>query len=219
MNQVKLNPEQIQIEDIRHYLRDLNSSNHVYKNVLGALKVFFRDFLNRPKVVDSFRFPRPVFRLKIVATKDELQRFFKTIDTEFGKTLFLVYASSGLRRNEVLGLTKESIDFEKRVIIPSGHSGVTKNSYVSFYNWETEQALNKIELGEGRLFNISDRQYKKIWKVAQKKSGLHITAQRLREWFCCEMGNLGISDRYIDAFCRRTPKSVLARHYTDFNPE
>jgi hypothetical protein len=33
------------------------------------------------------------------------------------------------------------------------------------------------------------------------------------------MGNLGVSDRYIDAFCGWTPKSVLARHYTDYNPE
>jgi len=41
----------------------------------------------------------------------------------------------------------------------------------------------------------------------------------LKEWFCCEMGTLGVSDRYIDAFCGRTPKSVLARHYTDYNPE
>ncbi|MBT8172314.1 hypothetical protein KJN74_05540 [Candidatus Bathyarchaeota archaeon] len=33
------------------------------------------------------------------------------------------------------------------------------------------------------------------------------------------MGNLGVPDRYVDAFCGRTPKSVLARHYTDYNPE
>jgi hypothetical protein len=33
------------------------------------------------------------------------------------------------------------------------------------------------------------------------------------------MGVLGVSDRYIDAFCGRTPKSVLARHYTDYNSE
>jgi intergrase/recombinase len=78
--------------------------------------------------------------------------------------------------------------------------------------------LNKIEFGEDRLFNISDRQYKKIWKTAKERSGVRITAQKLREWFCCEMGNLGVSDRYINAFCGRTPKSVLARHYTDYNP-
>jgi integrase len=217
--QVKLNPVDVRIEDIRHYLKDLNSSNHVYKNVLGALKVFFRDFLNRSELVDSFKFPRPTFKPKIVPTKNELKIFYDSINSNVGKALFLVYASSGLRKNEVLGLTKDNIDFEKRMIVPTGHNGITKNSYVSFYNSETEQVLNKFELGEDRLFNISDRQYKKIWKVAQRKSGLHITAQKLREWFCCEMGNLGVSDRYIDAFCGRTPKSVLARHYTDYNPE
>jgi intergrase/recombinase len=105
------------------------------------------------------------------------------------------------------------------MIVRSGHSGVTKNSYVRFHNLETERELNKIELGDDRLFEVSDRQYKKIWKNAQKKSGIHITAQKLREWFRCEMGNLGVSDRYNDTFCGRTSKSVLARHYTDFNPE
>ena len=33
------------------------------------------------------------------------------------------------------------------------------------------------------------------------------------------MANLGIQDRYVDAFCGRTSKSVLARHYTDYSPE
>jgi len=33
------------------------------------------------------------------------------------------------------------------------------------------------------------------------------------------MGRLGVPDRYVDAFCGRVPRSVLARHYTDFSPE
>jgi intergrase/recombinase len=32
------------------------------------------------------------------------------------------------------------------------------------------------------------------------------------------MGEMGVPDRYVDAFCGRTPKSVLARHYTDYSP-
>ena len=92
-------------------------------------------------------------------------------------------------------------------------------SHVMLADNETEKALNRLDLGGDKLFNVSDRQYKKLWKSAQSKSGLHITAKRLRDWFCCEMGSLGVSDRYIDAFCGRTPKSVLARHYTDYNPE
>jgi len=33
------------------------------------------------------------------------------------------------------------------------------------------------------------------------------------------MMRLGVSETYVDAFCGRTPKSVLARHYTDYNQE
>jgi intergrase/recombinase len=54
---------------------------------------------------------------------------------------------------------------------------------------------------------------------ARKKTGINITPQILREWFACEMGRLGVPDRYVDAFCGRVPRSVLARHYTDFSPE
>jgi intergrase/recombinase len=58
-----------------------------------------------------------------------------------------------------------------------------------------------------------------LWKVAKEKTGLNITPQKLRQWFCSEMLRLGISETYVDAFCGRVPKSVLARHYTDFSPE
>lgn len=54
---------------------------------------------------------------------------------------------------------------------------------------------------------------------AREKTGLQITPKVLRDWFCEVMGSLGVSDRYVDAFCGRTPKSVLARHYSDYSPE
>ena len=58
-----------------------------------------------------------------------------------------------------------------------------------------------------------------LWKSAGEKTGLNITPQKLRQWFCSEMMRLGVSESYVDAFCGRVPKSVLARHYTDFSPE
>jgi intergrase/recombinase len=33
------------------------------------------------------------------------------------------------------------------------------------------------------------------------------------------MAEQGVQDRYIDPFCGRTPKSILAKHYTDYSPE
>jgi len=46
-----------------------------------------------------------------------------------------------------------------------------------------------------------------------------ITPQVLRQWFACELGKLGVPDRFVDAFCGRVPRSVLARHYTDYSPD
>jgi len=60
---------------------------------------------------------------------------------------------------------------------------------------------------------------KQLWKIAKEKTDLNITPQRLREWFCSEMLSLGVQETYVDAFCGRVPKSVLARHYTDFSPD
>jgi len=59
----------------------------------------------------------------------------------------------------------------------------------------------------------------KLFLETKLKTGLNITPQVLREWFACEMGKLSVPDRYVDAFCGRVPRSVLARHYTDFIPE
>lgn len=58
-----------------------------------------------------------------------------------------------------------------------------------------------------------------LWKAAQDKTGINITPQKLRQWFCSEMLRLGVSETYVDASCGRVPKSVLARHYTDYSPE
>ena len=42
---------------------------------------------------------------------------------------------------------------------------------------------------------------------------------RSENWFCNEMGKLGVADRYIDASCGRVPRTILGRHYTDYSPE
>ena len=212
---------QVSKEDLRAFLFKFKQ-NHAPATVAGVIKtirIFYRDFLSSPELVDSFKFPNIPYRPKIIPSKSDLQKFYGCLDSKLAEALFLFYASSGLRKGEVLSLNVNDIDFEKRMIIPSNHKGVTKCSYISFFNKETNDAWNKLNLNDDKLFNISDRQYKKLWKSAQRTSGLHITAKRLRDWFCCEMGSLGVSDRYIDAFCGRTPKSVLARHYTDYNPE
>ena len=137
-----------------------------------------------------------------------------------------MYASSGLRKNEIISLKLEDLDLDKRMIIPAIHTGYTKRSWIGFFNEEAKDVLvvhldkcreNPQFFRKVRVFNPSKNPT--MWNVAREKTGLQITPKVLRDWFCCQMGELSVPDRYIDAFCGRIPKSVLARHYTDYSPE
>jgi integrase len=222
---IKKKPNEITREDLRAFLKTLeNYSAAYYKNALMALKVFFRDYMEKPELVESFRFPHQVYKPKHIVSKEQLKEFYEAIETPKERALFLLYATSGLRRQEILSLKPEDIDFEKRMITPSNHLGETKKSWCSFYNEEAEEALNeylatKKHSRSRRIFPMQRHEVVELWKIAKEKTGLDITPQKLRQWFCSEMMRLGVSETYIDAFCGRVPKSVLARHYTDFSPE
>jgi integrase/recombinase XerD len=216
-------PDSISREDLRGYLKSLESySASHYKNALMALKVFFRDFLELPEVVASFRFPHQVFKPKQTVSKEQLKQFYDCLETPKEKALFMLYATTGLRREEILQLKPENIDFSKRMITPNNHEGETKKSWVSFYNEEAEQALQeymktKKHSRSQRLFPMKRDEVVEMRKAARDKTGFSITPQKLRQWFCSEMLRLGVSETYVDAFCGRVPRSILARHYTDFS--
>jgi len=224
LNSMGKDPKLITRDDVRSYLGGFaDKAPATRANVLKSLKVFFRDYLGRPKVVETFRFPRQEINPKQVPSRTDLQRFCEAIPSPRERALFLLYATSGLRKNEVLSLNREDVDLEKRMIIPKKKNGTrTKRTWVSFFNEEAKAALleyleTRID-DDPRLFRLSLRQTH-FFAATRAETGLQITPQVLREFFACELGKLGVSDRYVDAFCGRIPHSVLARHYTDFSPE
>jgi integrase/recombinase XerD len=216
--------ESVTAEDIRSYLKPLADGNaNSYGNALKPLKAFFRDLMKTPGVVESFKFRKIALAPVIIPSKEQLQKFFETLRTPTARALFLTYASSGLRKMELLSLKKEDIDWEKRMIVPKNHSGETKKSWVAFFNEEAELALKEYlatrKDDSQKLFRISPHNFIGVWKQASQDTGVRVTPQVLREWFCDEMGRLGVPDRYVDAFCGRVPNSVLAKRYSDFAPE
>jgi integrase len=211
-------------EDVRSYLKPLADRNaNSYGNALKPLKAFFRNFMKMPDIVESFKFRKIAFAPVVIPSKEELQRFFEALRTPIARALFLMYASSGLRKMELLTLRKEDINWPNRMIIPKNHSGQTKKSWVAFFNEQAEQSLKdylKTRKDDGpKLFRISSHSFIDIWKYAAEDSSITVTPQVLREWFCDEMGKLSVPDRYVDAFCGRVPNSVLAKRYSDFAPE
>jgi len=219
-------PIQATTQDLRTFLSKFHDkSASTRANILKALKVFYRDFLRMPWVVESFRFPKRIYTPRLVPSKEDLQRFYGALDNDRDRAIFLMYATSGLRKSELLGLNLDDIDLENRLIIPKNahKTGTTKNTWATCFNEEAQSYLKRYlanrQTDDRRLFPISQTTLRRIFRSTRKKTGLDIRPQVLREWFCCQLGELGMADRYVDALCGRTPKSILARHYSDFAPQ
>jgi len=154
-----------------------------YANIVKSFRRFFRDFLQRPELVTSFKLPKSGFVPKVFPSKEELQRFYKHLDNTRDKVLFLMFASTGLRKCELLSITLNDINQDKRMIIPSCHndSNGTKRSWVSFYNHETEkhlnQYLNEKPNRESALFGLSiQTSLRARARTVSKQTGVKIIA-------------------------------------------
>jgi len=219
-----IDPRQATDDDVRQYLVSLNGmSTSTYVHALSAFKHFFRDFLRKGEVVESFRFPPRPLVLKHIPTREQLQEFYDALEDDRSKAIFLFFATTGLRRGEVLSLRQEDIDFNKRMVIPNKNQTRIKLTWVTFFNEECNRALRAYlssrKPNGSKLFPIRNQSFLAMWKHGYESTGVRMTPQTLRQWFSCEMARLGAPDRYVDAFCGRVPRGVLARHYTDYSPE
>jgi len=114
-------PRSVTRQALREYLKVFNGRPaNTYRNVLKSLRVFF-EFLGKPELVSSFKFPPKAVRVVKVTSTEDMRTFYSEINELRAKARFLMYATSGLRRDELLGLKRKDIDPEMRMIIPGGN--------------------------------------------------------------------------------------------------
>jgi integrase/recombinase XerD len=113
-------PDRLSREEIRAFLVDLVEEKRVswpyYKQVLAALRYFYRHVVCRGEVVDDIRGPRPAKTLPVVLSPAEVARFFRAIPSLKQRTILMLAYGAGLRVGEVVELRLSDIDRERRVI-------------------------------------------------------------------------------------------------------
>jgi len=207
---------------IRAFLRTLNVGHA--NNFVKSLRVYFRDYMKQGYLVDTFRIVQADASPPRLFTKAELRAFYLALGFPAERALFLLYATSGRRRLEILNLRLPDLDLANLVIMPNSQSQ-TKHTWYSFFNRECAGALSEYfkmradRFGTGRVFILPSYKRDRLFAGARQKTGLKITPRVLRFWFANEMARLGVQDRFIDAFQGRVPRKVLARHYTDYSME
>jgi integrase len=186
-------------------------------NIISAFKAYFRDYKGL-HFMDGYRHPSGPLKIKAEIEPKTIKTFIEAFDDLTVKCAALLLATSGLRKNEVLGLRKSDIDRRLRYIVPCCHNGETKHSGISFYNTEAETCLIEYEKTcspeKNKLFVIGHQTFLSAWNKAREKTGLNIKPKDLRDFFSQEMGKAFVPDRYIDIFQGRAPRNVLAKHYT-----
>jgi integrase len=208
------------LEQLRSFLSTVDNPSS-FNNHLKALRAYYRDFKGDDSLIKTFRWRRCEFPPHRLFSREELSRFSLEL-TESDLSLFLMFASTGRRFSEIISLQWPEIDLKTRTLQPN-HFARTKRSYYSFFNQEAKDALEGFEPSrgehprqkEGRIFTASPIHVP--WRYARIRTGLPVTPQSLRFWFANEMARFGVPDRFIDAFQGRIPRSILARHYTDFS--
>ena len=153
---------------------------------------------------------------------EELQTFYQAIENPKYEASFLFAATSGLRSGELVGLTMGDIDEAKRMIVPEKESS-TKQTWVTFYNEEAEQAFERFkperDPDDERVFQTVKQPASRKFRQISEATEVKVTVQKPCRWFATEMSRCGVDATYIDAFCGRTKSSVLEKHYLDYSPE
>jgi len=194
------------------------------QNAIKTVRVIYGRYFDTD-IADSFKVQPTPPKPKKVPEKSELKQVYHALDCEPDQVAFLILATSGLRRRELIELTPDDLKPTTQAIYPSTEDGkTTKRQWITYYNDETDSRLRRVfDLdnldGDESVFECSGPTLTRHFREASTEAGtMKITPQVLRIWFCNEMNRLGVADRYIDAFCGRTPKSVLAKHYSDYTP-
>ncbi len=113
-------PDRLSREEIREFLVDLVERKKVnwsyYKQVLAALRFFYRRVLRRGEVVEDVRCPRPEKRLPVVLSVEEVARFFKAIPSLKHRTILMLAYGAGLRIGEAVRVRLADIDRQRKVL-------------------------------------------------------------------------------------------------------
>jgi intergrase/recombinase len=209
----------VNYETVSKFLKEyMTKSSRTYNAQLTSLRRFVRDFLHAPESILDFKMaPVDLLGKNItLPSKEQLKKGFEALTEDGEKALYLFTLSTGLRRSEIMGLTKDKIDFKLRSVVPL-HFTRVKRSGITFYNAETEECLNRYlssRPNDTKVFRLYPKKCKLMWHKVSESAGVKISPQILRVWFSNELGEQLVPDRFVDIFEGRAPRSVLAKNYT-----
>jgi site-specific recombinase XerD len=113
-------PELLGREEIRTYLLHLvqkkKVSGSTYRQTLAAIRLLYRTTLGRNEIVEGIQHCKTEKKLPVVLSMDEIERFFKALESRKHRAIFMTAYAAGLRVSEVVALRVTDIDSQRMVL-------------------------------------------------------------------------------------------------------
>jgi len=192
---------------INEYILKNSYSNSYQNQAISALKIFFKQVLKSPVLIEEIERPRREHRLPVVLSKQEVAAILTSLTNLKHRTMLSMIYACGLRRSELLNLQARDIDSKRGLLIIRMSKG-NKDRVVPLSNMVVEQLRKYYKqyrpvtwLFEGQVNGqkYSAQSLQRVLKKALYLAGIKkdITLHCLRHSYATHLLESGTDLRYI----------------------
>ena len=200
-------------EFVYHLVEVKNISPSYQRQIVGALKLFYKEIYGRTIPFEYLKVQRNEQKLPIVLSKEEVKRVIDSIDNLKHKAIISLLYGSGLRIGELLELRKSDIDSDRMLIHVKGAKGkkdrytilsetvlfILRSYYLQFkpkdYLFEGQKGGKYSSESAGQVFKRS---------LKKAKIGKRATLHTLRHSFATHLLEDGVSIAHIQKLLGHT---------------
>lgn len=203
-------PDEVGPEDVRDYHLHLVSRKlkpNTINPIMGALRFFYGTTLGRKHVADQIPYARRADTLPAVLSREEVERFLKTVPNLKMRTAFITIYAAGLRVSELVALTAKDIDSARMVInVRHGKGGKDRHVMLSAQllailrdYWRRTRPSHWLFPGPNPLEPITTRSLQRACREAADAARLDksVTVHTLRHSFATHLLEQRIDIRVI----------------------
>ena len=200
-------------EFIYHLVNVKKISSSYQRQIVGALKLFYKEIYSRSIPFEYLKVGRHEQKLPVVLSKEEVRRIIDCIDNLKHKAIISLLYGSGLRIGELLELRKSEIDSDRMLIHIKGGKGkkdrytilsrkvldILRSYYLEFkpkdYLFEGQKGGKYSSESAGQVFKRSLR---------KAKINKHATLHTLRHSFATHLLEDGVDIAHIQKLLGHT---------------
>lgn len=188
---------------------------------INAIKFYLEQVKDGPRQVYYIDRPRKEFKLPTVLSEEEVKALLWATNNLKHRCLMFMLYSSGLRRSELLNLTKQDLDFDRKMVYVRQGKGrkdrttllsAVAAQYISHYLELYKPHYWLFEGPDGKQYSASS--LNKIIHVNAKKVNIskRVSAHTLRHSFATHLLEHGTDLRYIQTLLGHESSKTTERY-------